>query len=276
MFLSIVVLVTSCTTAELAKSMVQGIYKHTLEHKKTGYYKVGKPYKIRGKWYTPKVNTNYNKVGVASWYGDAFDGKLTANGEEYDLDDFSAAHKTLPLPSMVKVTNVENGRHMLVRINDRGPYVGNRIIDLSEATARKLGLFTQGTGRVRVEFDNEATNEMFAHKSHVKYKRPAAHVGGTKLVSSGWGFKKESKSKKSTSNKGGLFVQTGAYKSRESARGVAKNLSEFSRVLIQEVRVRNEIIYRVRMGSFSKEKEADVALNKAINMGYENAIIVRN
>ena len=106
------------------------------------HQKVGKTYKIMGKWYTPKHQPHYNTVGTASWYGDKFHGRPTATGELYDMDDITAAHKTLPLNSMVYVTNLETGKGMMVRVNDRGPFVGDRIIDLSRATARKLGMFT--------------------------------------------------------------------------------------------------------------------------------------
>lgn len=116
-----------------------------------GFYKVGKPYKIAGKWYYPKEDYNYSEVGTASWYGEDFNGKLTANGERYNMNTLTAAHRTLPLPSIVKVTNLQNGRALILRVNDRGPYVKNRIIDLSKRAAQLLGYLGQGTTKVRVE-----------------------------------------------------------------------------------------------------------------------------
>ncbi|MDB5464124.1 MAG: rare lipoprotein, partial [Phenylobacterium sp.] len=117
-----------------------------------GRYKTGDPYQVGGIWYVPHEQPNYDQTGVASWYGDAFQMKATANGEIFDMNQFSAAHTTLPLPSMVEVTNLDNGRKLTVRVNDRGPFVGARIIDLSHAAARELGYERQGTARVRVRY----------------------------------------------------------------------------------------------------------------------------
>ncbi len=120
------------------------------------HYKIGKPYQVKGKWYRPQEDPNYSKVGVASWYGQQFHGRLTANGEIFDMDRLSAAHTTLPLPSMVEVKNLENGRTITVRVNDRGPFVGDRIIDMSREAARQLGFEQQGTARVRVRYAGPA------------------------------------------------------------------------------------------------------------------------
>lgn len=121
-----------------------------------GTYKLGKPYMIAGRWYTPRHDPAYDRTGVASWYGDDFHGRKTANGEIYDMNALTAAHPTLPMPSYAYVTNMQNGRTLLVRINDRGPYVGNRIIDLSRASARALGTAGQGLGQVRVRYAGRA------------------------------------------------------------------------------------------------------------------------
>lgn len=118
------------------------------------HQKVGRPYKIKGKRYTPKHDPKYNETGIASWYGPNFHGKLTANGEVYDQHGMTAAHKTLPLNSMVFVTNVENGKTAMLRVNDRGPFVDGRIIDLSHAAAKALGI--AGLGNVRVQYAGPA------------------------------------------------------------------------------------------------------------------------
>ncbi|MCA8888224.1 MAG: septal ring lytic transglycosylase RlpA family protein [Parvularculaceae bacterium] len=120
------------------------------------HYKVGQPYKIGGRWYVPKVDKAYDEKGVASWYGDAFHGKLTANGEIFDKNRLSAAHKTLPLPTYVEVENLENGRKLVVRVNDRGPFVDDRVIDLSHAAADELGFTHKGLARVRVRYLGDA------------------------------------------------------------------------------------------------------------------------
>lgn len=121
-----------------------------------GYYKVGRPYQISGRWYYPKEDPTYDRTGMASWYGDKFHGRMTANGEKYDMDALTAAHPTLPMPSFARVTNLANNRTVLVRINDRGPYARNRVIDLSRSVAKLLDFKHLGVTKVRVEYVGRA------------------------------------------------------------------------------------------------------------------------
>jgi rare lipoprotein A len=124
-----------------------------------GTYRVGKPYTVAGRTYVPEENSSYRAEGIASWYGDDFHGRLTANGEIYDMHSISAAHPTLPIPCYVRVTNLANRKSLVVRVNDRGPYVGNRVIDLSVRAAKLLGFHDKGLGRVRVEYVGRAPLE---------------------------------------------------------------------------------------------------------------------
>jgi rare lipoprotein A len=114
------------------------------------HFKVGQPYKINGNWYHPEFVTEYEAIGIASWYGSPYHGRLTANGELYDMYALTAAHPTLQLPSVVRVTNLDNGRSLVLRVNDRGPFLKNRLIDLSLAAARPHGIERQGLARVHV------------------------------------------------------------------------------------------------------------------------------
>jgi rare lipoprotein A len=116
------------------------------------HFKVGQPYKINGTWYHPQFVTEYEAIGIASWYGSPYHGRLTANGERYDMHALTAAHPTLQLPSVVRVTNLENGRSLMLRVNDRGPFLKGRLIDLSQAAARELGFERQGLARVHVVY----------------------------------------------------------------------------------------------------------------------------
>ena len=155
---------SSCTTAELAIDLAKKKYRDKADEEVSDanvvaqpHYKVGNPYQIAGKWYYPERDLRYDNTGIASWYGDQFAGKLTANGEIFDPELVSAAHKTLPMPSVVRVTNLDNGKSLVVRINDRGPYVTGRIIDMSRAGARLLGFKDDGIARVRVQLLTEQT-----------------------------------------------------------------------------------------------------------------------
>jgi len=121
-----------------------------------GVYKVGRPYKVAGRWYYPLEDRSYDRTGIASWYGKAFHGRRTSNGEIYDMYALTAGHPTLPMPSYAYVTNLQNGRTILVRINDRGPYVANRLIDLSWKSAHTLGFSGKGLARVRVRYAGRA------------------------------------------------------------------------------------------------------------------------
>lgn len=144
-----VFLISGCARVELASHFGKKMMGSKV--KTQGYYKVGSPYKIKGKKYYPAVDYGYNKKGIASWYGPNFHGKLTANGERYNQNDLTAAHKTLPLPSIVRVTNLENGKSLIVRVNDRGPYAHGRIIDMSKRAAELLAFKNKGIAKVRVQ-----------------------------------------------------------------------------------------------------------------------------
>jgi rare lipoprotein A len=124
-----------------------------------GTYRVGKPYAVAGQTYVPEDDRNYVSEGLASWYGDDFHGRRTANGEVYDMDSLSAAHPTLPMPSYVRVTNLHNNKSIIVRVNDRGPYHRNRVIDVSRKAAHLLGFRGNGVARVRVEYVGQAALE---------------------------------------------------------------------------------------------------------------------
>jgi rare lipoprotein A len=124
-----------------------------------GTYRVGKPYTVAGRVYVPEEDVNYREEGLASWYGDDFHGRLTANGEIFDMDSLTAAHPTLPMPCYARVTNLTNGKSLIVRVNDRGPYHGNRLIDVSNKAAELLEFKGNGVARVRVEYVGRAPLE---------------------------------------------------------------------------------------------------------------------
>lgn len=149
-------------------------------------YKVGKPYLIEGVWYYPAIDYGYAETGIASWYGPDFHGLVTANGETYDMNALTAAHRTLPMPSMVRVTNLDNGRQIALRVNDRGPFTNNRIIDVSRRAAQLLGFEQQGTARVRVEIMDAESRQlaMLAGATMSAAQQTAASGGQADALSS--------------------------------------------------------------------------------------------
>lgn len=144
------VLLTGCAETNLASHYAKQV-TWPGEQVANSTYKVGKPYQVGGDWYYPSEDFSKSETGVASWYGPTFHGKRTANGEIYDQNELTAAHRTLQMPSLVRVTNLENGRSIVVRINDRGPFKKGRVIDVSKRSAELLGFIGQGTARVRLE-----------------------------------------------------------------------------------------------------------------------------
>lgn len=148
-----------------------------------GHYKLGNPYRINGRWYVPREDPHFDRRGTASWYGADFHARKTANGEIYDMNALTAAHPTLPLPSYVWVTNERNGRTVLVRVNDRGPYAHDRLIDLSRMTARVLGFEHHGLTQVRVRYAGRAPLDGSTHRewAHLRgqpwYRNDGVAVG---------------------------------------------------------------------------------------------------
>jgi rare lipoprotein A len=170
--------------AHVAKQIPMGVDTPT---NKVGHFKVGSPYTIKGRRYFPQESYNLVESGVASWYGPGFHGKQTANGEIFDQTELTAAHRTLQLPSIIRVTNLENGRSVIMRVNDRGPFAHERILDVSERGAVVLGFKRQGTAKIRLEVlgaqSREVANMARAGKSTRGYEvaynqgqRPIAHT----------------------------------------------------------------------------------------------------
>ncbi len=151
-----------------------------------GNFKLGNPYTINGRTYYPSHDPKYRAEGIASWYGADFHGRKTANGEVYDMNAISAAHPTMPMPSYARVTNLENGRSIIVRVNDRGPYAHGRIIDLSTGTAKALGTYGAGLARVRVEYVGRAGlagSDDNALLATLRHGTPAPTPGSIRLAS---------------------------------------------------------------------------------------------
>ncbi len=144
-------LVAGCAETEFVVHSAKRVVGAIEEPPPPPEYKVGKPYQIQGVWYYPREDFDYEETGIASWYGAQFHGRKTANGDIYDMNALTAAHRTLPMPSYVRVTNLENGRSLILKVNDRGPFARGRIIDVSRRASQLLGFQKNGTARVRVQ-----------------------------------------------------------------------------------------------------------------------------
>ncbi len=234
-----------------------------------GYHKTGKSYKVRGHRYYPLATADgYNETGTASWYGTKFHGKKTANGERYDMYAMSAAHKTLPLPTMVRVTNLNNGRSVVVRVNDRGPFAKGRLIDLSYAAAKTLAYDHAGTAPVRVE----VLGNTRAAYNHKKASNP---VQNTPIQRVSLPRSETTPSALTGNNRGMMYIQLGAFASRNNAKQLQTSLQdEYPSVQVYTKNGGYSELYRVRVGPFHDVKNIENKVLSLQEQGHVNAIVV--
>ena len=253
-------------------------------------YKVGNPYKINGKWYYPAINYDYDEIGMASWYGPGFHGKKTANGEIFNQNIVSAAHRTLPLPSIVKVTNLDNGKVLsFVRVNDRGPFARNRIIDLSKEAAKQLGFVNKGVAKVRVEIledeSRKFVNELVKSNKNAKAAVVQEVEKKDLSVNSNKSFKSNNKIIKDNVDdeldenfvlkNNDIAIQVGAFSDHRNAKSLIEKLSEFKAYIKREF-IDNKYIYRVRIGPLGDLSEANQLKDKLFDLGYTSSHLVMN
>ncbi len=241
-----------------------------------GYRKVGRPYQIAGIWYHPKEDPAYDEVGMASWYGPNFHGRTTANGETYDQYAMTAAHPTLPMPSLVEVTNLANGMTVVLRINDRGPFAKGRIIDVSKAAAEKLGFKKQGVTRVRVRVveEDQGPRPEAAPVEAVAQNTLPAQSGVAPTQQAMASSTTQAASKPSGSSGEQLFLQAGAFRDYGNARRHADSLSGVGEPLIEAFGSGDEVLYRVRIGPMSDRGLAEKLRIALIDQGISNPHIV--
>jgi len=231
-----------------------------------GHQKIGNPYKVAGVWYYPKEQPGYDEVGIASWYGKDFHGKKTANGEYFNMNALTAAHKTLPLPTFVKVTNLSNSRTIILRVNDRGPFVGTRIIDISRRGAQLLGFDKQGTVRVRVQAVDEHGN-LPRGVARPRSAPTEAVVAETLPQSS-------PTSKPSTTDQQTHYVQVGAFGQRQNAEAQVRKLNKSGhRARVEKAQGGNGSFWRVRVGPFIERLIAEQRLDRIVADGFYEARI---
>lgn len=274
----------------------------------SGVYRVGQPYQVGGTWYYPHEQPDYDETGIASWYGPTFDGNLTADGEIFDRNALTAAHRTLPIPVNVRVTNLENGHSLVVRVNDRGPFAKGRIIDVSEQAAKLLGFYGQGTARVRVQFiaradlpngkpqpfgagtPAEVATAVTAAPSATVETGSLAPVPGTNQAppTQTASLPKPVQPVAPAQDPGAipagqvtqvpvpavthLYVQVGAFSSYQNALRLKNRLGDDLK--ISTIQRNKQTLYRVRSGPFNTTNDADAALSKVVDLGASDAHIV--
>ena len=272
-------------------------------------YKVGTPYQIDGVWYYPAEDLNYDATGIASWYGQEFHGRNTANGEVFDLNSLTAAHRTLPLPSVVQVTNLDNGRSIELRVNDRGPYARGRIIDVSRRAAQLLGFESPGTAKVRVRIlaPESIQAKLLAERAsgqQVVVAAPASPVlpvSAAKLptppgvrVARGDVPLAPSHPPQPTPEPApnlappplpqqvttvavratNIYIQAGAFGRPENAQRLKARLAPIGNVLVSDARINGANLWRVRIGPLPSVDEADRVLDRVVGSGVPQARIV--
>jgi len=260
-------------------------------------YKVGGTYVIAGKVYTPDENYRYTESGMASWYGPGFHGKRTANGEAYDQQAMTAAHRTLPMPSVVRVTNLDNGNTVVLRVNDRGPFAHNRIIDVSRAAAERLDMVRSGVASVRVEIlaDESRRVKEIAQNGGSVADQMAAMRGGssppprtmvaaappppppppqTVVRAASPPAPPPSITTVAAGVSSGYFVQAGAFSTIDSAERLRASLARFGDSAISQTSFGPTNLYRVRLGPFASADAAQSTMGRVHQAGYRDARVV--
>ena len=291
-FIIFLILIQGCTSSVEVAANLGKKYLIPKEEKKRiqkPIYKIGKKYNVGGKYYYPKKDLYYNKTGIASWYGPKFHGKLTANGEIYNQYALTAAHKTLPLPSAVKVTNLKNNKSIVLRINDRGPFVNDRIIDLSSKAADILDLKREGTGLVRVQIlrekslyleklakqgsfpeindlkETELPNIIVPKKVTVKIK----DTKNKKIVT-----KKINYNLKNLNKEYKIYIKLASFSSKKNAEIMKKKVSYIDKVKIYKIYKMNRTLYQVKAGPFLSVEKVDQLHSLLLQKGMQGAKII--
>ena len=291
-FIIFLILIQGCTSSVEVAANLGKKYLIPKEEKKRiqkPIYKIGKKYNVGGKYYYPKKDLYYNKTGIASWYGPKFHGKLTANGEIYNQYALTAAHKTLPLPSAVKVTNLKNNKSIVLRINDRGPFVNDRIIDLSSKAADILDLKREGTGLVRVQILREkslyleklAKQGSFPEINDLKEtelpnitipSRVAVKIKDTKnqkIIT-----KKINYNLKNLNKEYKIYIKLASFSSKKNAEIMKKKVSYIDKVKIYKIYKLNKTLYQVKAGPFLSVEKVDQLHSLLLQKGMQGAKII--
>jgi rare lipoprotein A len=248
-----------------------------------GRYVVGQPYEVAGRWYSPAEQPQYDEIGIASWYGPGFDRHQTANGEWFDMNYLTAAHTTLPLPSYAKVINLENGRVLVVRLNDRGPFVDDRIIDLSRQAAERLDITERGTARVRVQYiaraplDDDGTHLAAMNGGVARRpveKKTKVEAGGEQLLATTSLASASLPSGAAAIGSARYFIEVGWFADPGNSELARLVLANLGRVDVSPFDGSSGTHYRVRVGPLKELDGAEAMLRQVIDAGYSHARLI--
>ncbi|MBI1338760.1 septal ring lytic transglycosylase RlpA family protein [bacterium] len=248
----------------------------------------GPPYEVEGKWFVPTHEPNYDEVGIASWYGPNFHGKASASGETFDTDAMTAAHPTLPIPSLVRVTNLQTNQSVVVRLNDRGPFVDDRIIDLSRRAAEALDVVEKGTAKVRVQFlgpapieENALPDGRFMAAAPPSARKPAQsplqQVSASSLPTlQPTPTPDRRPSLRSDASIRGFYVQAGSFVDLSNALELRETLSAIGPVFVTEADVNGAHHFRVMIGPWASRDEATMVQGQVIEQGGRAFVVARS
>jgi rare lipoprotein A len=240
-------------------------------------YRVEEPYEIKGVVYTPAEQTEYSEKGLASWYMPAGDSALTANGEIYDVNIPSARHKTLPLPSIIKITNLENDKSVIARVNDRGPMVNNRLIDVSQSAARELGMPVSGTVLVQVDLmpeESSVLKQQLVQAGRVYQSGIVPKQTSDVLSSDQTQTEVLYDGTKEVIPANGPKVQLGCFANHQNALRLQNKLSQFP-VQIKQIQKGDKILSVVKVGPYADKAQAKQILQQLKQQGYQDAYITK-
>ena len=280
--MSVLVFATGCASSpERLRSFETGavtassVDARSLIARSSDHQKVGRPYTISGQRFVPRRDDNYDEIGIGSWYGPNFHGRPTANGEIFDQNEMTAAHTTLPIPSIVEVTNLENGRSVIVRLNDRGPFVDDRIIDLSRAAAEALDYRSRGLARVRVRYLGPAQPNAEPPQRH--YHMAQSSIEPLPASAPAPAAPAPRPEPTPVPSASALTLQVGAFADRDNAQALASRISAAGDAWVQAGQANGVPVYRVYFGRWTSRSAADAARDNLAGYGvYDSRIIALN
>ena len=306
LIVAVLFLLPACAETELASHTVKKVQNQKpipASQKPSGNFKIGNSYRVKGKRYIPQETYSYTQTGLASWYGPNFHGKQTANGETFDKYELTAAHKTLQMPSIIRVTNLENGLSIIARVNDRGPFSGKRILDLSERAAELLDFKHKGTTQVKIQVLEEESRHV------AELAKQGQSTRGYEVALNRKGYSPRTAPQRAVETRpavqttapirpihadakiaeiqpyhptpkprtkpNALYVQTGSFADATKARVSADRLRRYGTTRIKPAMINGRKYYRVQIGPISNQNQAEILMARIAPSNIGEPILIR-